>query len=65
MCPRCHSMDLSRSQRRRLWDLPMLLWNLRPIRCRQCHSRFYLPAQLASQIDACRKWTIAVRRHQT
>lgn len=62
MCPRCHSTDLSRSQRPRLWDFAMRLWNLKPIRCRQCHARFYLPAKLASQVDAERKWTHAVRR---
>lgn len=56
MCPRCKSYQVSRSRQRKLVDLFMQLWAMKPYRCRECQTRFYLPSQLEAKIAAERAW---------
>lgn len=56
MCPRCRSDHISRSRRWKFVDLFMRLWGMRPYRCRECHSRFYMPSKLAFKIASERSW---------
>ncbi len=34
----------------------MRLWGMKPYRCRECQTRFYLPSELGSKIAADRAW---------
>lgn len=64
MCPRCQSADVSRSHSHKLRDLFMALFRMRPFRCRQCQTRFYLPAARASQVERERAWMREAERHR-
>lgn len=45
MCPRCKSLEVTRS-RSRLRDTIMLWLGMKPYRCRECNKRFHLPAKV-------------------
>jgi transposase-like protein len=64
MCPRCKSSDVSRSRTRKLGDYVMALFRMRPYRCRECQTRFYVPASYARQIDRERAWLREVEKHR-
>lgn len=64
MCPRCLSSDVSRSKSWKPGDPFMALFRMRPFRCRQCQSRFYLPAARAGQIERERAWMREVEKHE-
>ena len=43
-CPRCQSLDVYRSTKRGRWErFGMLIFMLRPLRCRYCMHRFARP----------------------
>lgn len=64
MCPRCLSGDVSRSKSWKLGDPFMALFRMRPFRCRQCQTRFYLPSARAGQIERERAWMREVEKHR-
>ena len=45
MCPRCKSLEVTRS-RSRFRDMLMLWLGMKPYRCRECNKRFHLPAKV-------------------
>ncbi len=65
MCPRCQSPEVGRSHRRRLGDLFMRLWGMKPYRCRQCRSRFYLPSRFESKLKAQGSWLRSIHAEPT
>ncbi len=44
MCPRCKSLEVTRS-RTRVRDTVMMWLGMKPYRCRECNKRFHLPAK--------------------
>lgn len=56
MCPQCQSVDVSRSQHRRIKDYLMALMRMKAYRCLQCRARFYLPSSLEQNIYRERAW---------
>jgi len=62
MCPVCHSAHVAPSKRRRLLDLVMRIVGQKPLRCRDCNSRFYVPVRMAKTVKQQRKWTVGARR---
>ncbi len=64
MCPRCKSTDIGWSRRRKLADFFMAIWRMKPYRCRECQSRFYLPSRLDIKIAAELAWRHDVENGQ-
>jgi hypothetical protein len=64
MCPRCRSNDISPSRSWKLGDPFMALFRMRPFRCRQCQTRFYLPASLGDHIKQEREWMHEVQERE-
>lgn len=64
VCPVCKSPNLRPARRRKLFDMFMRVVGQRPVRCRECHSRFYLSSLLIRQIKQRRDWARAARAKQ-
>lgn len=62
MCPVCHSAHVSPSKRHGFLDLFMRVVGQKPVRCRDCNSRFYVPAEIAKNIRQQRKWRVGTRQ---
>jgi hypothetical protein len=62
MCPVCHSAHVSPSKRQKFLDLFMRILGQKPVRCRDCNSRFYVPARIAKSIKQQRKWRVGSRQ---
>ena len=62
MCPVCKSENVSPSKRPRLLDYLMAAFGQRPLRCRDCNSRFYLSSRLEKHIRERRNWVVAARK---
>jgi phage FluMu protein Com len=45
MCPRCKSLEVTRS-RTRFRDMVMSWLGMKPYRCRECNKRFHVPAKI-------------------
>jgi hypothetical protein len=61
MCPVCTSRDVRPSRPRKLLDFAMRVIGQAPVRCRDCKSRFYVPARMVAELKQHRKWSARVR----
>jgi hypothetical protein len=61
MCPVCHSGNVSPSKRPKLFDFFMGMVGQKPLRCRECNSRFYVPARRLKDIKKHREWLADAR----
>jgi hypothetical protein len=64
MCPRCQSLEISRSRTRKIQDGFMRWMGMWAYRCRECNKRFYLPARIDNKIRRERAWRESVDKTQ-
>jgi transposase-like protein len=63
MCPRCKSPEVTRS-RSRFRDALMLWLGMKPYRCRECNTRFHLPAKVSSKLSREQAWRKSASKNQ-
>ncbi len=67
MCPICDSANITPSKQRRFRDVLFRLFGQVAYRCRDCRSRFFIPARLEEEATRRREWLLSVREteHKT
>ena len=56
MCPSCHSIDISRSRKRKLKDRLMRWMGKVAYRCRDCQRRFYVNIDIDRRLRKAKDW---------